>query len=136
MSFHVPKLAKLEFIQRAGEQTFHAEFSNRYHMEVVIHPPYGPEQIANALVQLAREVVTNPALAICDEWTSAGGEFYAGERVRGSFGEGTVATRDYCMGRGPEFEGKIVERTGIRRNLIPVIYDSVGCFWESYVTRI
>ena len=63
-----------------------------------------------------------------DKWP---GGFESGQRVKGVYGEGMVATINYCWGIGPEFEGKTVEGTGIREGLIPVIFDDVGCFWQS-----
>lgn len=63
-----------------------------------------------------------------DKWP---GDFVSGEKVIGIYGAGIVATRLYCMGFGKEFEGKKIRNAGIRRNLVPVIYESVGCFWNS-----
>lgn len=56
--------------------------------------------------------------------------FSSGDRVTGKFGEGTVATRQYCLGDGLEFKGKRVQGTGVRSGVVPVIYDTVGHFWE------
>lgn len=58
------------------------------------------------------------------------GGYASGDRVLGKFGAGTVATREYCLAVGPEFIGKRVEGRGIRQGVVPVIYDTVGHFWE------
>jgi hypothetical protein len=63
-----------------------------------------------------------------DKWD---GDFFSGEKVTGVYGAGVVATRDYCKGIGPEFEGKIVRGEGIRPGLVPVIFEKIGCFWQA-----
>lgn len=63
-----------------------------------------------------------------DEWP---GGFRSGEEVMGMYGHGVVATREYCYGRDPSMRGKVVRGAGIRDGLVPVVFDTVGCFWMS-----
>lgn len=63
-----------------------------------------------------------------DKWP---GDFYAGDHVKGMYGNGVVATRDYCLGNDHSQRGKDIRNAGIREGLVPVVFDDVGCFWQS-----
>ena len=63
-----------------------------------------------------------------DEWP---GGFLSGQYVTGWYGNGIIATRNYCLGVDLVFKDKIVLNKGIRPGLVPVIFDNVGCFWQA-----
>ena len=60
----IPKLTKLWINESKvdGECSIRADFSNDRHYMAVIRRPCEPEQIANALVDMAHMIATDPSL--------------------------------------------------------------------------
>ena len=68
-----------------------------------------------------------------DKWP---GDFFSGDFVVGSGGvghglKGVVATKRFCLGKDESQEGQELRNVGIQDNLIPVIFEKIGCFWCS-----